>query len=197
MTKIVVAGFGKYLNFKHNSCIDILSEIKKPDIIKIILPVGYFKNDFIKPLKRYTPEKYVCLGMWNGKYSKIETIAKNEMITLKNPIARFFVQSYTYILKSFNTNLTIKKPMPKKYQKILSIEKNEPNIIKLRNQPPRSIKGLKISTNPGNFICNYMIWNVEKYLQRNNLKTKFYFIHIPEILSTKERKKILNLINKF
>ena len=90
--KVVIAGFGEFLEFKHNTSKEILKNIKaRKDLIKLILPVGYFKNDFIAPIVKYSPEIYLILGMWNGDYCKIETLAKNEMLTSHpcwgNPLA--------------------------------------------------------------------------------------------------------------
>ncbi|MBU0461628.1 MAG: hypothetical protein KJ574_03510 [Nanoarchaeota archaeon] len=40
-----------------------------------------------------------------------------------------------------------------------------------------------------------MIWVVEKYLIKYSPQTKFYFIHIPQTLTQKQKKLLKDFIN--
>ena len=195
MKTTLVAAFGNFLQCDINSSKEFLEELPdSKNITKFILPVGYFKNDFIKPIKKIKPERIILIGM--DDYSKnlqFEIIAKNAKITFKNPIRRFITTLYSYWLRLNNKNFRTTKPIPKELLTIVPIEMNKPLEIKLHSKPPQ-IAGIKISKNAGNYICNYSMWVIENYLICNKQKTEFYFIHIPQKLNTKQKKNLMKFV---
>jgi pyrrolidone-carboxylate peptidase len=193
----LVTGFGSFLTEDKNSTEEIISQLpKKEYIVKKILPVGYFKKDILKHIKKYKPTKIVFLGMHpTRKNPMFEIIAKNEQITLKNKLYRFIVKMYSFYLKWNKKNLRIEKPISKEKLTIIPIQKNKKKKIILKTNPPEN-KTIGISENAGNYVCNYAIWIVENYVQKNNLDTKFYFIHIPKKLTTLQKEEVKKFIIK-
>jgi len=193
----LITAFGDFLQNDCNSSKEFLKEISESNNIhKVILPVGYFRNDFIKPIKKYSPNKLIFLGMDNSiKKPKFETIAKNRLVTLKNPLFRFFLMIYVCWLKLNNKNLRIKKEISKKLLIELPIERNKEQEICLHTIPPK-LKEITISNDAGNFVCNYSMWVVENYIRHNKLDTDFYFIHLPLKLNNKQKQELIRFIFK-
>ena len=196
MKKILVAGFGDFLDKDFNSSKIFLNIIpNSTNIIKHIFNVGYFKNDFIKSIKNNDLDKIIFFGMNTDiSKSRFELIAKNEMITLKNPIYRFIGTVYSHWLKLFNKNLKISKQISEDKLIILPIYKNYSNEIKLKSKVSK-FKNLDISKNAENYVCNYSMYVVENYLRDNNLDIEFYFIHLPPKLSRVQEEDLLEFIN--
>jgi pyrrolidone-carboxylate peptidase len=201
MNKTLVTAFGDFLEYDFNSTKKFLNEIPdKNGLIKMILPVGYFKNEFVKPVKKYRPKRIIFLGMENSaKNPKFETIAKNEMKTLKNPFYRFVGTAYSYYLKWNNKNLRIKKSFSKKTLSrlltVIPIQKDKPKQITLHSNPPK-LKQIKISKYAGNYVCNYSMWVTENYIKEHNLPIEFFFIHIPPKLNKAQKQELFNFIFK-
>ncbi|MBU0461629.1 MAG: hypothetical protein KJ574_03515 [Nanoarchaeota archaeon] len=137
--RTLLVGFTSFLDKDINSTEQFLKEIpSSPELIKELFPVGYFKRDFIRIIKKHHPDRIIVLGMAdNIKDMKIETVAKNECLTLKNPVYRFVVTLYSYWLKWQGKNLKIKKPLSKKMLCTVAIDKKAPHKLKLRNTPPK------------------------------------------------------------
>lgn len=195
MGKTLVTAFGDFLNNDINSTQEFLKEIpENKNIIKHIFHVGYFKNEFIKPIKKHNPERIIFMGMdKKAKFPKFETIAKNEMITLKNQLYRRLVTMYTYWLKWNNKNLRIEKPINKDLLTVIPISKNKRKQIKVKTKPP-NFKEIKISKDAGNYVCNYSIWIVEDYLRKNKINADFCFIHLPPKLTKNQKEELLKFI---
>lgn len=195
MNKTLVTAFGDFLENDVNSTEEFLKEMPEScNIIKHIFPVGYFKNDFIKTIKKHQPKRVIFLGMdINAKYPKLEIIAKNEMVTLKNPIYRFIGTIYSYWLKLNGKNLRIDKPISKDLMTVFPIAKNNHKQIKLRSKVP-NFKEIKISKDAGNYVCNYSMWIAENYIRENNLNIDFYFIHLPSKLTKNQKNELLKFV---
>ena len=195
MKKILVTAFDDFLYDKINSSKTFLNEIaESKNIFKHIFQVGYFKNDFIKLIKKSKPQKVIFFGMdVNAKFPKIETIARNEMIVLKNSIYRFVGTSYTYWLKWNNKSYKIKNSISKDLLTVVPISKNKPKKIKLKSKIPK-FKEIKVSNDAENFVCNYSMWVVQNYINENNLNVDFYFIHLPPKLNKKQKKELLDFV---
>jgi pyrrolidone-carboxylate peptidase len=195
MGKTLVTAFGNFLYNNTNSTQEFLKEIpKNKNVIKHVFHVGYFKNDFIRPIKKYKPEKIIFMGMnGNIKSPRFETIAKNEMLTLKNPLYRSVGTIYIYWLKWNDKNLRIRKPINRDILTTIPISKHKPKQIKLKTKPS-DFKEIDISKDAGNYVCNYSMWIVENYLRENRIKADFYFIHLPPKLTKSQKRTLLNFI---
>jgi len=191
----LVTAFSDFLGHDFNSTEEFLKQI--PDekgIIKQILPVGYFKNDFIKPIEKYKPHRIVFLGMHDSrKIPKFEVVAKNQKVTLKNSFHRYFLTVYSRYLKWNNKNLRVNKTIPKEKLTLIPIQKNKPRQISLNSKPPK-LKHIEISNDAGAYVCNYSMWVVENYIKNNNLTVEFFFIHLPPKLTKIQKKELLKFI---
>ena len=197
MKKTLLGYFGPFFNYKFNSSKDFVLDVEESkNLTKKEFSVGYFKKEFLNKIKG-DYERIILLGM-NGyiKEPQFETIARNQIIKLKNPIFRFFGDIYFYILKliGLNPKTKIKEKtlikLYKKYFKEFPIEKNSED-IKLKTKVP---KIFRTSKDAGGYACNYIMWVIEKYLRENHLKTKFYFIHLPKKLEEQDKNKLEKFI---
>lgn len=190
----LVTAFGPHLYFDNNSSQDLLNSLPNKGLIKKILPVNYFKRSILRPVKKYKPDVLICLGLdENKKIPVFETVAKNEMITIKNPFFRFLVKIYSRFLWLFSRNIRIKNQPHKNKLTILKINKKHKSKIKLHTKVPK-LEGIGISKDAGYFVCNYTIWIIEEYLQKNNINCNFYYIHIPQNPTTTQKKIIKDFI---
>ncbi|MFT4283057.1 MAG: hypothetical protein ACMXX6_01385 [Candidatus Woesearchaeota archaeon] len=196
MTTLVLY-YDEFLFYDFNTAKDFaLSISKKQNLIVKSVPVTYFKSDYLKHIKKHKPKKIFMLGMDDArKNAHIETRANNKLITLKNPFLRFLLNIYVYVLKLFGKNLKMKKSPKKDLLTLKKIEENKPDYKYLKHS--LNLKTIKKSNNAHHFACNFAIYQIQKYLDENNLDTKFYFIHIPlNGLSKKQqnelKKHILN-----
>lgn len=195
MKKILITAFDDFLSDEINSSKTFLNDISgSENISKFIFQVGYFKKDFIKSIKKSKPQKVIFFGMdVNAKFPKIETVAKNEMIILKNSLYRFIWTSYVYWLKWNNKSYKIKKSISKDLLTVVPISKNKEKTMKLRGKIPM-FKEIKVSKDAGNYVCNYSMWVVQNYIIENNLNIDFYFIHLPLKLNKKQKKELLDFV---
>jgi pyrrolidone-carboxylate peptidase len=195
MKTTLVIAFGNFLENDFNSSKEFLNEIPLENrFIKKVLPVGYFKSEFIKPIKKYQPDKIIFLGMHKSrKIPNFEVVAKNHRITLKNSFYRFIITIYSYYLKWNNKNLQINKPISKEKLIVIPIQKNKPSKITLHSKPP-TFKEIGISKESGNYVCNYSMWVVENYIKSHNLNIEFFFIHLPPKLTQAQKKELLKFI---
>lgn len=188
----LVMAFGEFLHFNFNSAKEFLEKLpESPQLIKKILPVGYFKHDILKPIKEYKPERIIILGMNEDiKAPRFEMVAKNLRVVLKNPFYRFFASIYGYWLKWNGQNIKIKNPISKEKLTELPIDKNAINEIQLHTKIPR-VEGIGISRDAGNYVCNYAMWVVEKFIPEN---IAFYFVHLPPKLEDNHEEELSKFI---
>lgn len=197
--RVAIAAFKDYLWYDVNSAEQLLKKIHAPpstNLFKALLPVGYFKGTILKPLKKHKPDVYIILGMWNGKYVKIESMVNNKMLILKNPFIQFAVTVYGNILRLFGRSIRTKKFIPEEELKRIPINASGPTSFLLSTQPTR-IGSIRLSKDAGDFVCNYALWVVEEYLRKNKLKTEFYFLHLPEYLTKQQEQMVLSFIARF
>lgn len=62
------------------------------------------------------------------------------------------------------------------------------------NWKPKTPRGVRISYDPGEYLCNFTMYCLMNYINKNNLKTKFTFIHIPNDYSLQKATKIIQEI---
>ena len=191
--KVVIGAFGAYLNQKKNSSEYLLRLIdtSMEDITTTILPVSYSKKAFIQPLKKYDPKIYIIIGNWAGNHVKLESKAMNKYVTLKSPLRRWLVNAYASVLWFFKKkNITVKKLPDKATLAHMPIEKKGPKYLKLKTIP----KVKHLSVHGGYFVCNYAMYVIQRHILEKKLKTKFYFIHIPEKPTAHQEKEAIALI---
>ena len=192
MTTLVLY-FDEFLTHNFNSAKDFaLSLPKKENLIIKKVPVTYFKHDYINPIKKYKPKTIFMFGMDDMRANPhLETRAKNKMIILKNPFLNFLANSYVFLLKLFKKNLKTKTLPKKDMLKLVPINKEDKEFIKLKSK--LDLKTIKKSTEPHYFTCNFAMWSIQKYIDKNNLNINFYFIHTPLKGLTKNQQKELKV----
>ncbi len=191
MKKTLITGFGSFLQYETNSSKEFINNIpNNKNLIKHIFPVGYFKNEFTKVIKKYKPQRIIALGL-NEDISKpkFETVVNNQKITLKKPLMRFIANTYSFWLKLNKKNLRIKKPIPESDLIVLPINKHEKSKIIFQDKIPK-FKEITISKDPGYFVCNYAMWVIKEYIRKHKLNISFYFIHLPSKLTKAQTKEL-------
>ncbi|MCP4522753.1 MAG: hypothetical protein GY828_00880 [Candidatus Gracilibacteria bacterium] len=195
MKKVLLCYFGNFLCYDFNSSkIFVEESIESERIDKVELGVFYHKGNILREITKKKYDKIVIFGMRGDiKKPSFEQYAKNEMKHIRNPIYRFICNIYLYYLNIRKVNFTSKKQISEKFFKIFQIEKSKEKIIKLRSECP-VISGLDISQDAGNYVCNYTMWVVEKFLKKYQKDTEFYFIHLPYSIKSQDKKKLQQFI---
>lgn len=195
MKRTLVGCFGDFLTADENSSkkfVDSLPSNKQ--LSKVVLPVGYFRRAFLKPIKKYKPQRVIYFGMHENRAQPMfETVAKNQMVTLKKPLVRFAVNVYSHLLRLKRKNLRIKKQPSKDMLTILPISKSKERAITLHTKPPK-ISQIPVSKDAGYFVCNYQLWVVETFLRRHARAVEFYFIHVPAKLSASQKQALKEFV---
>lgn len=62
------------------------------------------------------------------------------------------------------------------------------------NWRPKAPKGVRISRDSGEYLCNFTMYCLMSYIKKNNLKTKFTFIHIPRGYNLQKAVKVIQEI---
>jgi len=185
--RFVLAAFGPYLDVERNISQEIVSQVQVPhDAKKVLLPVGYNKQAFLRPLKK-NPRYYIILGSWQGSYLKIERYAKNNMIILTNPFWRACIQALTQVLWLFKKNIRVKNIPDKKHFTFRKINEKT-NRDQLTISLPLKKEGIFLSDHAGYFVCNYAMWTIQEQINKKKLRTKLFFVHIPEKATKKQEK---------
>lgn len=163
----ILFGFGAFLNVKSNITEKILSELHFKNIKKIILPVEYSREKIISMLfnNKNKPDYIIGLGQhYTGKLLRIERKSENifwEKIEINNE-------------KYLSTGMIQEKP---------------DNYIVNLKLPKKKFSW--ISYDAGFYVCNYAMYLIMDYIKKNNLQTKFAFIHIPSNYPINKAKREL------
>ncbi len=65
------------------------------------------------------------------------------------------------------------------------------NFIKERNYR------IKVSKNPGNYLCNHIFFHGLQFIEDNNLKTKMIFIHTPYLKNIEDIEQMGSMFTQF
>ncbi len=107
MKKILITGFKPYGKFKINITEKIIKKIqKKKNVKKIIFPVIFKKELFVKNIRKLKPDIIISLGQCSqGKLLRIERKAKNQIKLKKGKIKKINKKGP----KEYLVNLKFKK----------------------------------------------------------------------------------------
>lgn len=166
--KIVVTGFGAFLNNKTNPTIEILKKLPKTidnsEIYPIELPVVFDECFYyLKPyLEQIQPDVILMLGLAGGRKAITpERIAVN-MKDAIGPDNQGHLPKDEIIIKNAKTA----------YFSTLPLRKIE-SILKELNIP------VAISNSAGLYVCNNIMYHVLHDIDTNHLTCQAGFIHVP------------------
>ncbi len=182
--KILVTGFGSFLNNSENSSIEILKLLPKRiyghEIITVELPVVYDECfEVLRPfIEKHHPDIILNLGLATGRKAiSLERVAINLNDSLsEDNNGNIFIDRP--IIKTSNNAYFSTLPLKKIAKRMTS--KNVP---------------VEISLTAGSYVCNNLMYHVLHYLDENNLMTKAGFVHLPDMRETTpvENKNALKL----
>lgn len=168
MKKILITAFEPFGKDKINPSEEILKKIKskynKNKIYKLLLPVTFNEsfNLLKKEIIKIKPDIIISLGLAGGRDNiSIERIAINiddAKIPDNNGYQPIDKQICSNGKNAYFSNLPLKKIV------------DEINKIGIK---------ASVSNTAGTYVCNHIMYQVLNYINKNNLKIKGGFIHIP------------------
>ncbi|AIO18566.1 Pyrrolidone-carboxylate peptidase [Candidatus Izimaplasma bacterium HR1] len=180
--KIIVTGFGRFLDNENNPTKDILKLLPKTilgnEIFPIELPVIFDECfDYLKPfIVDIDPDVIIMLGLAGGRKAITpERVAINMKDTTgPDNIGYMPVDEIIDIngKNAFFSGLPLRE-----------IEKN----LKIYNIP------VKISNSAGLYVCNNIMYKVLNYIDQNNLNIKAGFVHVPYSDESKPNVDVFSL----
>lgn len=181
--KIIVTGFGRFLDNEHNPTKEVLKVLPKTingsDIYPIELPVIFDECfDYLRPyIEDIKPDVIIELGLASGRTAiNLERVALNVKDT-SGP------DNIGYKPK----DEVIKEDGKNAYFTTLPIREIEEK-LKEKQVP------VKISNTAGLYVCNNIMYHVAYYVDQNNLNVKSGFIHVPKSNEMKPKnKKVFSL----
>lgn len=180
--KIIVTGFGRFLENETNPTKEIIKKLPKKigenDIYPIELPV-VFDECFIylKPyIDEIKPDVIIMLGLAGGRTAITpERVALN-LKDASGPDNKGYQPIDETIIENGRTA----------YFSTLPIRKIE-TLLKEKNIP------VSISNSAGLYVCNNIMYHVLNYIETNKLSCKAGFIHVPYMDSFKPKKEAFSL----
>ena len=165
---IIVTGFEAFLKNNENPSLEVIrllpKSIKGHFIHTLELPVAY--DDCFDPLKKLiekvNPEIVICLGLAQGrKFITPERVAIN-LKDVSAPDNNGLIQQ----------DVKISETGKNAYFTTLPIKQMVANMTE---------KGIpaRLSNTAGTYVCNNVMYHLLEYNERNNLKMKAGFIHVP------------------
>src|SRR5262249_24933762 len=150
--RLLVYGFGPYKQFKTNITQKIVRKIPRSrKLKKIVLPVLFDKAQFISAIEKHRPDVILGLGQCgSGKYLRIERRAVNRRRDSKE-----------------EKGSAIRRGGPRSRARTLTIA-----------QGTLAGDGI-ISSNAGDYVCNFSMYIMLDHLRRRSRKARFGFVHIP------------------
>ena len=165
---IIVTGFEAFLKNNENPSLEVIrllpKSIKGHFIHTLELPVAY--DACFDPLKKLieevNPEIVICLGLAQGrKFITPERVAIN-LKDVSAPDNNGLIQQ----------DVKISETGKNAYFTTLPIKQMVANMTE---------KGIpaRLSNTAGTYVCNNVMYHLLEYNERNNLKMKAGFIHVP------------------
>ena len=165
--RLLVYGFGPYKQFKSNITHRIVSKLpRSTDLKKIVFPVRFNKSQFTAAIAKHRPDIILGLGQCgSGKKLRIERRAINFRRKNKEEKGRAIVRGGP---KALAPTLQLRK----------MIFDGQANI----------------SSNAGDYVCNFSMYIILDYLNRRRSRTLFGFIHIPHDYDRSRARRLVKKI---
>jgi pyrrolidone-carboxylate peptidase len=150
--RVLVYGFGPYKQFEDNITQRVVKKLPRSgNLKKIVFPVRFDKGQFTDAVKKFSPDFVLGLGQCSrGRLLRIERRAVNRRRMEKGEKARPIVSSGP---KRLATTLTL--------------------------QTSLLGKQAKVSTDAGDYVCNFSMYVILDFLLRRRQVVKFGFVHVP------------------
>jgi pyroglutamyl-peptidase len=159
--RILVYGFGQYRQFKDNITQQIVRKLPASrNLKKIVFPVRFDKKQFTDAMKKLRPDFVLGLGQCSrGRLLRIERRAANRRRNDRKEKARPIVRGQPQWLAT-------------------TLRLNE-----------LGLKQTKLSSDDGDYVCNFSIYVILDYLRRYRPDARFGFVHIPHDYDRKRAVK--------
>jgi pyroglutamyl-peptidase len=161
--RILIYGFGPYRQFKRNITQHIVRNLPSPrNLKKIVFPVRFDKKQFTDAVKKHRPDLVLGLGQCSrGRLLRIERRAVNKRRNRKREKPHTITHGG---VRSLKTTL---------------------------NLEPAPGKQAKLSSNAGDYVCNFSMYVILDYLRRYRPEAQFGFIHVPYDYDPKRAAKFV------
>jgi pyroglutamyl-peptidase len=162
--RVMIYGFGPYRQFKDNITQQIVRELPvSRNLKKIVFPVRFDKKQFTDAVKKHRPDLVLGLGQCSrGRLLRIERRAVNK-----------------------RRDNTKQKPCP--------IVRGGPKWLQTHLRQEKSALGreAKLSSDAGDYVCNFSMYVILDYLRRHRPDARFGFIHVPYDYDPKRAAKFV------
>jgi pyrrolidone-carboxylate peptidase len=147
--RLVVYGFGPYLDFRDNITKKIIKKLRaRTGLKKVVFPVRFQRKQFIQAIRKHKPDVVLGLGQCsNGRTLRIELRAVNRR---RGPRQRRAA------------------PIESRGSKAL------PTTLKLGRYP-----GTSLSRDAGHYVCNFSMYVMLSRIRTKKIPARFGFAHIP------------------
>jgi pyrrolidone-carboxylate peptidase len=147
--RLVIYGFGRYLEFRDNITKTIIKKLRaRAGLKKVIFPVRFKKKQFVQALEKYKPDAVLGLGQCsNGRTLRIELRAVNRRRAARQRPAA---------------------PIDLHGSKAL------PTTLRLGRCP-----GASLSRDAGHYVCNFSMYVMLSRMRTEETPARFGFVHVP------------------
>ena len=147
--RLVVYGFGPYLEFRDNITKKIIKKLRaRTGLKKVIFPVRFQRKQFIQAIQKYKPDVVLGLGQCSkGRTLKIELRAVNRR---RGPRQR--------------------RAAPIESQGVRAI----PTTLRFTRCP-----GTSPSRDAGRYVCNFSMYVMLSRIRTKKIPARLGFVHIP------------------
>lgn len=168
---VMVYGFGPYRQFENNITQQIVRKLpSSPNLQKIVFPVRFNKKQFTDAVKKHRPDLVLGLGQCSrGRLLRIERRAVNKRRNRKEEKPHSITRGG---VRSLKTTLKLEQLAPGKQA--------------------------KLSSNAGDYVCNFSMYVILDYLRRHTGGiARFGFVHIPHQYDPKKATQfVLKILNR-
>jgi pyrrolidone-carboxylate peptidase len=159
--RVLIYGFGPYQQFETNITRHIVRKLpRSANLQKIVFPVRFDKQQFTDAVKKHRPDFVFGLGQCSrGLLLRIERRAANRRRNDRKEKARPIVRGQPQWLAT-------------------TLRLNE-----------LGLKQTKLSSDAGDYVCNFSIYVILDYLRRYQPDARFGFVHVPHDYDRKRAVK--------
>lgn len=150
MPRIKLYGFRPYLHYDENITQKLLKDFDFPDTEKIILDAEYFSEDVLNGLLSGKPDYIIGLGQCPKRLGKKLRLERKAVNWLRSEDG-----TYAQHIEDGPEELPVSLELPETDFSYEAFTEDK-------------------------YVCNYSMYKVLNRIRKDDLKTKFAFIHVPE-----------------
>jgi pyroglutamyl-peptidase len=147
--RLLVYGFGPYLDFRDNITRKIIKKLRaRTGLKKVVFPVRFQRKQFIQAFRKYQPDAVLGLGQCSkGRTLRIELRAVNRR---RGPRQRRAPRIESQGLKALPTTLKLGRHT-----------------------------GTSLSRDAGRYVCNFSMYVMLSRIRARKIPARFGFVHVP------------------